>query len=106
MPHQCKQCAVRVPVLFLRWARGPFVDGLEIRLGANRQIAGCGWGRSGVSCVRTGNYGFRVAHAVADRSRGLLGDARFPGGPVIDAIDLVEWRHHGFEIRSEEHTSE
>src|ERR1035441_8579646 len=79
-----------LPPLFLPWARGPFVDGLEIRLGANRQIAGCGCDRSGGARVRTGNYGFRVAHAVGDLSRGLLGDARFSGGPVIDAIRSEE----------------
>src|ERR1039458_1207402 len=76
---------------FLRWAAGrPPVDGFEIGLGSDRHIAGRGGGWPRVALLPWAwNHGFRVAYAIVDLGGGFLGYARFPGGPVIDAIDLV-----------------
>src|ERR1039457_3694288 len=95
-------CATGGSVL-LRWGGGPSVNGFEIGFGADHQVAarGVGWARG--------------ARGVVDLGGGFLGDARFPGGAVIDALDLIA-RNGGLlalvdhqEVvvsRSEEHTSE
>src|SRR5674476_790285 len=103
-PTNVGQTLSSVNPLFLRWAAGgPPVDGLEVGLGTDRYSAGRGGGWPWVALLpRTGNHGPRVAHAVVDLGGAFPGDARFPGGPVIDAIDLLA-RDGGLLVLVDDH---
>src|ERR1039458_4613558 len=82
-------CATGGSVL-LGWGGGPSVNGCEIGFGADHQVAarGVGWARG--------------ARGVVDLGGGFLGDARFPGGAVIDALDLIA-RNGGLLVLGDYH---